>query len=168
MMTRLSIGERLNILQEYRDKVFKLAQQVNEVLTEKFAPFDIRNYGTGSSAADGEHPYDDKDAPLMAEVSKTLYGLFEKLDKRAAEVDLEDDKRVEAQEMFYAWDLGLCPYVMRGYRRKMREIPDVWNSLLWPEIAAFLEEDHMSRKDTIRAVKTWQFERTETENKKSA
>lgn len=160
MITRLSISERLNILEEYRDRLFKLTNEVWDILTEKFAPYDSRDSGKDYSYADVKNyskAYDDKDAPLLGELFNTLDMLYGKFRERAAAVEYEDGMRAEAQEMFYAWDLGLCPYVMREYRRQ--KAPDAGNSLYWHEIAAFLKEKHMSRIDTISAVEAWQLER---------
>lgn len=55
--------------------------------------------------------------------------------------------------MFYAWELGLCPYVMREHRRK--STPYAWNSLNWDKIAEFLKGSGMSRESTEEAVREY-------------
>ena len=153
MITRLSISERAEIMRECRDKVSELHEEIWELLTEKLAPYDSRNDKAFCSAEDsrnGTLPYDDKDTPLITRVFKALDKAYEELDARCGELDAEEGARYEAYEMFYAWELGLCPYAMREHRRK--KTPHVWHSLHWKEIAEFLSGAEMSREDTERAV----------------
>lgn len=156
MITRMSIPERAKIMRECMHKVFVLHGEFRELLTEKFAPYDARNYTKELSTEDKQNatlPYDDKDTPLIAMVLRLLDEAYDELDARCGELDAEEDARYEAQQMFYAWELGLCPYAMREYRRK--KIPYVWNSLNWDEIAKNLTGVEMSYEDTVRAVEEY-------------
>lgn len=156
MISRLSIPERVEIMSEYRDKLLDLSSEIHEILSEKFAPVDMRNYKCGHFAegfGDGKAPYDDKDAPLITRIFKALDKAYDELDARCKELDAEEAARNEGYEMFYAWELGLCPYVMREYRRK--RTPYVWNSLNWEAIAEYLKSTGMSREKTEEAVREY-------------
>lgn len=153
MYTRISTPERIKIMREFRDKVLDLHEEFWEILTETFAPYDNRNNNTVCSAEDKANdilPYDDKDAPIIKRIFKSLDKAYDELDERCKELDEEEMRNNEAQEMFYAWDLGLCPYAMREYRRK--RTPYAWNSLNWEKVAEFLKGSMMSREDTVQAV----------------
>lgn len=156
MITRMSIPERAKIMRECMHKVSVLHGEFWELLTENFAPPDARNYTKELSAEDRENgtlPYNDKDTPLIRKVFTLLDEAFCELIERCKDIDAEEDARDEAQQMFYAWELGLCPYAMREYRRK--KIPYVWNSLNWDEIAKNLTGVEMSYEDTVRAVEEY-------------
>lgn len=157
MITRLSIPERAETMREYRDKLWDLNCEIDDILSEKFSPYDRRNYESDDYTAEDiynhSRPYDDKDAPLMARIFHALDKAYEELNARCKELDAEEDARKEAYEMFYAWDLGLCPCVMREYRQK--GTPYVWNSLNWEDIAVFLRGAGMSREDTEQAVQEY-------------
>ena len=157
MITRLSIPERAEIMREYRDKLLDLSCEISDELFVKFTPFDRRNYESGGYTAEDvcnhSKPYDDKDAPLMTRIFDVLDKAYEELNERCKELDAEEDARYEAYEMFYAWELGLCPYVMREHRRK--KTPYVWNSLNWDDVAVFLKGTGMSREKTEEAVREY-------------
>ena len=156
MIARIGLLERVSMMREFRDKVLDLHEEFWEILTEKLAPYDERNYKTGFTAEEtGNHskPYDDKDAPLIAGIFNALDEAYDELDARCGELEAEEDAQYEAQEMFYAWEIGLCPYAMREYRRK--QTPYVWNSLNWDDVAKHLSGSGMSRKDTDNAVREY-------------
>lgn len=153
MIVRISIPERVEIMREFRDKLLDLHEEFWEILSEKFAPFDRRNYESGCTAEDivnNSQPYDDKDSPLITRIFNALDKSYDEIDARCQELDEEEAARDEGYEMFYAWDLGLCPYAMREYRRN--RTPYVRNSLNWEEIAGFLKGSGMSRENTAQAV----------------
>lgn len=156
MIARMSISERAEIMSELRVKLFDLHEELWEVLSDKFAPYDRRNYESGYNAEDAiKHakPYDDIDAPLITEIFYALASKYDDLEKRCRELNEEEARRDEAYEMFYAWELGLCPYVMREHRRE--GTPYVRNSLNWEDIAKFLNSTGMSREDTAHAIREY-------------
>lgn len=157
MIARLSIPERAELMREYRDKLLELSSDIDDVICGKLAPFDKRNYESGGYTAEDvcshSKPYDDKDAPLMTRIFTVLDKAYEELNERCKELDAEEAERYEAYEMFFAWELGLCPYVMREHRRK--RTPYVWNSLKWEAIAGFLKGTGMSRERTEEAVREY-------------
>lgn len=156
MITRMTIPERCEVMRELREKVQDVQSEIYEVLSERFAPYDCRNVEAGYTAEDAINhtkPYDDKDAPLITRIFKELDKVHDELVERCAELDAEEVRRYEGYEMFYAWDLGLCPYEMREYRRK--RTPYAWNSLNWEDIAKYLKGTGMSRKDTAQAVREY-------------
>ena len=153
MITRMTLPERCEVIRELRDKVLTLHEEVWDALSEKFAPYDERNDKEECTAEDiinGAQPYDDRDAPLIASIFKELDKAYEELDGRCKELDDEEAGRYEGYEMYYAWELGLCPYEMREYRRK--RTPYAWNSLNWEDIAGKLTGTGMSREGTAQAV----------------
>lgn len=156
MIARMSIPERAGIIRGLRDKVLELCREFEEKLNEKFAPFDSRNYEGKYTAEDvcgNCNPYDDKDTPLIKGIFNALDKAYDGLETRCEELDKEEAARDEAMIMFYAWELGLCPYVMREYRRK--NIPHVRNFLNWDEVAKFLTGVEMSREKTEEAVRKY-------------
>ena len=132
MMARMSLLERVEVMKELQDTVLKVSCEVQDVMRENFAR------------------YNDKDTPLIEEIFTALDSAYEKLKVRCQELDEEDSARYEGYEMYYAWELGLCPYVMREHRQ--RKTPYAWNSLNWEDIAKYLHSTGMSRADTARAV----------------
>ncbi|MBR1437908.1 MAG: hypothetical protein IJ587_05160 [Synergistaceae bacterium] len=168
MRTRLSISERAEILRECTEKLQKLTVEFEGLLTEKFAPYDARNFGADYSVEDRKKktsPYDDIDTPLMQGIFDVLYEAYEKLQAKCDKAEGNEERREEAELMFQAWELGLCPYVMREYRWKYAEIPYVWNTSCWEEIAELLENYGMSADDTRNAVETWLAMRTGEQRK---
>ena len=130
--------------------------EFEEILSEKFAPVDIRNYKDGHFAegfGEGKAPYDDIDAPLIQGIVAALDKAYDRLETRCGELDKEEAARDEAMIMFYAWELGLCPYVMREYWRN--NVPHVRNFLNWDEVAGFLTGGGMSREKTEEAVRKY-------------
>lgn len=156
MITRMTIAERCDVIRELRGKVRDLKSEVYEVLRERFAPYDQRNAEAGYTAEDAINhtkPYDDKDAPLITSIFKELDKVHDELAERCDELDAEEARRYEGYEMYYAWEQGLCPYVMREYRRK--RTPYAWNSVNWEDISKYLKGTGMSREDTAQAVREY-------------
>ena len=157
MRPRMRIYDRAIILSECREKVEDLINDFTELIDTEFAPYDSRNYKEGVYTVDMEaYEYDDIDTPLMKGVLKVLEDAGEKLRVRLNEVGKEEDMYYEGLEMFRAWELGLCPYVMREYRREVpKYVGGAWDSSHWGEIAEFLDGIGSKRDKTLRAVKTW-------------
>ncbi|MBQ6664163.1 MAG: hypothetical protein IJM68_01110 [Synergistaceae bacterium] len=157
MKPRIRIDERVMILREYREKVEDLMNDFTELIDTEFAPYDSRNYKEGVYAIDMEaYEYDDIDTPFMRKLLEILEDIERKLRVRVDEVEKEEDTYYEAEEMFRAWELGLCPYAMREYRREVpKYVGGAWDSSYWSEIAEFLDGIGSKREQTFRAVKTW-------------
>ena len=157
MRPRMRIDDRAIILGECREKVEDLINDFTELIDTEFAPYDSRNYREGVYVIDmGACEYDDIDTPFMKGVLKVLEDAGEKLRVRLNEVDKEESAYYEGLEMFRAWELGLCPYVMRGIRREVpKYVGGAWDSSYWGEIAEFLDGRGSTREQTIRAVKAW-------------
>ena len=156
MIARMSIPERAGIMRDLRDKLFAVYGEFEEILSEKFAPFDSRNYEGKYTAEDvcgNCNPYDDIDAPLIQGIVTALDKAYDGIETRCKELDEEEAARDEAKIMFYAWNLGLCPCVMREYRRN--NTPHVRNFLNWDEVAGFLTGGGMSREKTEEAVRKY-------------
>lgn len=154
MIARMSIPERAGIMRDLRDKLFALYGEFEEILSEKFAPVDMRNYKDGHfSEGFGDAPYDDIDAPLIQGIVTALDKAYNGLETRCEELDKEEAERDEAMIMFYAWDLGLCPCVMREYW--LNNTPHVRNFLNWDEVAGFLAGGGISREKTEEAVRKY-------------
>lgn len=156
MKPRMRIDERVAILREYREKVEDLMNDFTELIDTEFAPHDNRNYRCVYNPDAEAREYDDIDTPFMRKLLEILENVERRLRVRLQEVEKEEDAYYEGMEMFEAWALGLCPYVMREYRREFpKYVGGAWDSSYWGEMAEFLDGIGSKREQTFRAVKTW-------------
>ena len=157
MKTRINIEDRAAIFREYLEKVEKLIIDFADLIDTEFAPNDARNYECVYDPYAEAREYDDKDTPLMRRVLKVLECLGETLSVRTREAESELDMYYEGMAMFRAWELGLCPYVMREYRREIPKYAGgAWDSHYWAEIAEYLDGRGGKRSQMFRAVEAWQ------------
>ena len=157
MRTRIHIEDRVAILREYWEKIEKLMSDLEDIIDTEFAPYDSRNYEGVHNPDVEAREYDDKDTPLMRKLLKMLEDVKEVLRVRMDEIDEEEDAYYEGVEMFRAWELGLCPYVMRKLRyEEERYAGGAWDSSYWGEIAGFLDGEGSKQEQTLRAVESWQ------------
>ena len=159
MIQRMRVPDRAGILREYRDKVQAMSSEFEDLLISEFAPYDRRNYETDVTADDMRNytrAYDDKDAPLIGRVVRTLDKAYEELRCRCLELEDEEAAYYEGMAMFEAWRLGLCPYVMREHRQATPlRVGDAGDMHEWEGIAEYLEGTGMSREGTQRAIEAW-------------
>ena len=141
----MHVQERVRNWEDWSCRLRKITSDVWLSLDE-FAPY-------------GKVP--DKDAPAVEE----LYDMLETVSNFASErlSDAEKDESLweDAWDMFRAWEVGLCPEVMKIYRANHRHISDAGNTDFWPEIAKNLHGAEMSRADTENAVLAWEYEKRE-------
>ena len=157
MRTRINVVDRASILRKYRGKVEDLMSDLADLIETNFAPYDSRNYKKSYNPNVEALEYDDIDTPFMKKLLEILKGVEGRLRARLNEVDREEDAYYEGMEMFRAWGLGLCPYVMRKFRREEEGyIGGVWNSNHWDEIVEYLDGKGSKREQTLRAVEAWQ------------
>ena len=155
MRKRLNILDRVSMMSECRNRIFELHEYLWELLTEKLAPYDERNYGQFCGLNEEARPYDDIDTPLVGRIYATIDKAYDEMTARCKELDAEEDAYNEASLMFMAWNLGLCPYVMREYRRELRYVGEAGDTWEWADIARYLDGKGMSRTGTINAVNKW-------------
>ena len=141
----MHVEKRVRDWEEWSYRLRKLANEV-ELAMEDYAPY-------------GRVP--DKDAPAVEE----LYDMLETVSNFASErlSDAEKDESLweDAWDMYRAWEVGLCPKVMKEYREHQRYESDAGNTYFWPEIAKNLHESEMSQVDTENAVLAWEYEKRE-------
>ena len=143
--------ERIEIWQEFYDKVHRLFINVEDVLSSKFAPYRFEN---------GELVRPDKDTPEVKKLFDMVADLdtFLKKRKDSSEREYSDwlDVEVNKQKAFDAWSLGLCPQVMRSIPQHSM----FHSGHVWAKIAQLKQERGISQEDTLQAVALWEAQRT--------
>lgn len=132
----LNPDDRYYIWDTYRERVSRLFTDVEDTLHSRFAPF-------SQSEAD-------KDTPAMRKLFDMLADLDAFVSRHADEVHAEysawEDEQINLDRSFSAWQLGLCPEVMRHAK--------VWTGD-FAKIANLKQEKAISKEDTEQAVSLW-------------
>ena len=141
----LNPDDRYYIWNTYRERVSRLFTDVEDVLHSRFAPYN-------QSEAD-------KDTPAMRKLFDMLADLDAFVERHTEEVYRQysdwEDAQINAERSFSAWELGLCPEVMRYAK--------VWAGD-FAKIAKLKHVKGISREDTEQAVALWQAQRKQAVN----
>ena len=142
----LNPEERYNIWQGYKERAAKFLSDVEDDLEYKYAPY-------RKSEAD-------KDVPAVRRLFGMLAEISAYLERHAEELDAEysdfEDEQVNLRDFYDAWELSLCPVVMRESR--IANFP-FGKGYAWKNIARFKEERGISRTDTEQAISLWRMAR---------
>lgn len=139
----LNPDDRYYIWDTYRERVSRLFTDVEDTLHSRFAPFN-------QSEADKDTPAVRKLFDMLADLDAFVESHTEKV---RIEYEAWEDERVNLERSFSAWELGLCPDVMRH----------VWTGD-FAKIAALKQVKGISREDTEQAVALWRAQRKQAVN----
>ena len=140
----LNPDDRLVIWQDFYERVSDLFMDVEDVLDNKFAPYQ-------------EQP--DKDTPEVKKLFDVLADLDAELQRKvkSSSEECSDwyDERQNAQDAFEAWSRGLCP-------KEMQARPRLWGYYqpeTFEQIARLKQSTGISREDTKQAMAVFEARR---------
>ena len=125
------ITDRLEMMQEYSQELLNLHEKFYELLCK--------------------HD-NDIDVPLIEGVERSLNKAYDEMKSRLDEIARENDRYYQAKDFFRAWELGLCPKVMKS------EYPG--DFYVWEEIAEYKQSNAVSQRDSLNAIHLWKTYKT--------
>ena len=98
-------------------------------------------------------------AKAVERIYWALQEQVEELEKLALQAEKEASIAEDAEKMFYAWELVLCPLAVSDHAGAM-PIMGYYSAL--EEIASYRNEEGLSYDDTERAIEMWLSEKRRT------
>lgn len=150
----MNTERRASYWEDWHSRINELYNEVWDALSRDFAPY--RFYESGKQVQA------DKDTAAVKAMYDLLEHLNDYVEDHTKSVCADRTAMYDAWDMFRAWEVGLCPRVMRSYRdAPVRRLNDAGDTETWPEIAEYLVSGELNEEDTMQAVLAWKMNRQE-------
>ena len=98
-------------------------------------------------------------AKAVEQIHRALQEQVEALELLAEQAEKDASAAEDAEEMFYAWEEGLCPLAVKSHP-ELKRYP--YYGRVLEEIAMYRNEEGLSYEDTEQAIEIWLSEKRRT------